>query len=94
MPRSRAAYGWLRSPEIDEARNPQTWLERTHPLLGWRGAGRASPRLCQQTRRLAAIAAFIALQWRTDRIAALCFVPYAAWVAFATVLNWSIYRLN
>ena len=43
---------------------------------------------------LAAIAAFIALQWRADRIAALCFVPYAAWVAFATVLNWSIYRLN
>ncbi|WP_428131784.1 tryptophan-rich sensory protein [Bradyrhizobium sp.] len=27
-------------------------------------------------------------------MAALCFVPYAAWVAFATVLNWSIYRLN
>jgi tryptophan-rich sensory protein len=43
---------------------------------------------------LTAIAAFIAMQWRADRLAALLFVPYAAWVAFATVLNWSIYRLN
>lgn len=43
---------------------------------------------------LTAIAAFIALQWRADRVAALLFVPYAAWVAFATALNWSIYRLN
>lgn len=43
---------------------------------------------------LTAIATYIALQWRTDRLAALLFMPYAAWVAFATVLNWSIYRLN
>ncbi len=43
---------------------------------------------------LAAIAAFIVVQWRTDRLAALLFLPYAAWVGFATVLNWSIYRLN
>ena len=43
---------------------------------------------------LIAIAAFIALRWRRDRVAALLFLPYAAWVGFATVLNWSIYRLN
>lgn len=43
---------------------------------------------------LAAIVAFIALRWRADRTAALLFVPYAAWVAFATLLNASIYRLN
>ena len=43
---------------------------------------------------LMAIAVFIALQWRADRLAALLFVPYAVWVAFATLLNWSIYRLN
>ena len=43
---------------------------------------------------LGAIATFIALRWPADRVAALLFVPYAAWVAFATVLNWSIYRLN
>jgi tryptophan-rich sensory protein len=43
---------------------------------------------------LAGIVAFIALQWRADRVAALLFIPYAAWVAFAATLNWTIYRLN
>jgi translocator protein len=43
---------------------------------------------------LAGIVAFIVLQWRTDRMAALLFIPYAVWVAFAAMLNWSIYRLN
>jgi tryptophan-rich sensory protein len=43
---------------------------------------------------LAAILAFIAVSWRTDRISAWMFVPYAAWVAFASVLNLSIAVLN
>jgi tryptophan-rich sensory protein len=34
------------------------------------------------------------MQWREDRIAALLFVPYACWVAFASVLNLSINVLN
>lgn len=43
---------------------------------------------------LAVILAFIALSWRRDRIAASLFIPYAVWVAFATLLNAAIYRLN
>lgn len=43
---------------------------------------------------LGAICAFIALARRLDRLAALLFVPYAAWVAFATLLNASILWLN
>lgn len=43
---------------------------------------------------LAAILAFIGLAWNRDRIAALLFVPYAAWVSFATLLNASILWLN
>ena len=43
---------------------------------------------------LAAILAFIVLSWREDRAAAGLFVPYAAWVAFASVLNGSIFTLN
>ena len=31
---------------------------------------------------------------RLDRIAALCLVPLAAWVAFASTLNFAIWRLN
>ena len=40
------------------------------------------------------ILAFIAAAWSRDRVSALLFVPYAAWVAFATLLNASIWRLN
>ena len=43
---------------------------------------------------LAAILAFIAASWGQDRVAAWLFVPYAAWVAFASVLNASIFVLN
>jgi tryptophan-rich sensory protein len=43
---------------------------------------------------LAAILAFIATAWRLDRVAAGLFLPYAAWVAFASVLNGAIWALN
>lgn len=43
---------------------------------------------------LVAIAAFIASQWRGDRVSAALFLPYAAWVSFATLLNASIWLLN
>jgi tryptophan-rich sensory protein len=32
--------------------------------------------------------------WQRDRIAGMLFVPYAGWVAFATVLNAELWRLN
>ena len=43
---------------------------------------------------LAAILGFIAAAWRTGRTSALLFLPYAAWVAFATALNAAIYMMN
>ena len=43
---------------------------------------------------LAAILAFMATARRQDRVAAWLFAPYAAWVAFASVLNGSLYVLN
>jgi translocator protein len=43
---------------------------------------------------LAAIVAFVALSWRQERAAAGLFIPYAAWVGFAAVLNGSIWLLN
>ncbi len=43
---------------------------------------------------LAAILAFIALAGRRERAAAWLFAPYAAWVAFAAVLNASLSVLN
>lgn len=42
----------------------------------------------------AVVLAFIANRWSRDRASALMFVPYAAWVLFASVLNLSIAFLN
>jgi tryptophan-rich sensory protein len=43
---------------------------------------------------LGLILAFAANRWNSDRTAALLFVPYAAWVGFATLLNAAIVYLN
>lgn len=43
---------------------------------------------------IVAILATIAMFWRLDRAAALLLVPYLAWVAYASVLNGTIWRLN
>ena len=43
---------------------------------------------------LATIVGFIAVQIRENRLAAGLFVPYAAWVAFASALNYSLLKLN
>ena len=41
-----------------------------------------------------AIVTYIGLEISRDRLAAALFVPYAAWVAFAGVLNAAIWRMN
>jgi benzodiazapine receptor len=46
------------------------------------------------TSMLAVIALFIANRWNKDRLSAWLFVPYAAWVSFASLLNLSIAILN
>jgi translocator protein len=43
---------------------------------------------------LASIVVFMRLAWERDRVSAWLFAPYLAWVAFATLLNVSIWWLN
>lgn len=43
---------------------------------------------------LATIIVFIVVSWPIDLAAALLFLPYLAWVAFATILNAAVVRLN
>ncbi|WP_025031576.1 TspO/MBR family protein [Nitratireductor aquibiodomus] len=43
---------------------------------------------------LATVIAFIIASWRVDRLSALVFLPYAAWVLFAGLLNGAILLLN
>ncbi len=40
------------------------------------------------------VIATMILFWRLDRIAGLCMLPLALWVAFAAALNFEIWRLN
>jgi len=43
---------------------------------------------------LATIVAFMWSAWSISQTAALLFVPYLAWTAFAAVLNWEILQRN
>lgn len=43
---------------------------------------------------LVAIGVNAAAFWRIDRVAGWLLAPYAAWVLFATALNFSVWRLN
>lgn len=43
---------------------------------------------------LATIITFIVSAWKHDRLAAPLFIPYAAWVSFASLLNASLFALN
>ena len=58
------------------------------------GAHRIGAALVIVAALLATIIAFIVICWPRDRAAALLFTPYAAWVAFATLLNGALWYLN
>lgn len=60
-------------------------------FFGWQMPGLA---LAVILALLAAIIAFVGATWRVDRLSALLFLPYAAWVAFASALNGAIVTLN
>lgn len=43
---------------------------------------------------LATIVIFIGASWHVSRLAALLFLPYLAWVTYATLLNYAVLTLN
>jgi tryptophan-rich sensory protein len=43
---------------------------------------------------LVSIIGFIKVTWNSEQVSALLFVPYLLWVAFATLLNASLWMLN
>ena len=43
---------------------------------------------------LASVLACAVAFWRIDRLAGTMMIPYAAWVSFASALNFAIWRLN
>lgn len=58
------------------------------------GAKMMGPALVVIVCLLASIVLFIASVWSRDRLSGWLFAPYAAWVAFATLLNASLLWLN
>lgn len=82
-PSSPQAFLWLLQMVLNWAWTP-TWF--TLHLL-W-------PAFALIITILALIVAFIVVNWKTDRVSALLFVPYAMWVGFASILNLSIAVLN
>jgi tryptophan-rich sensory protein len=82
-PAGGAMVLWLLQMVLNWAWSP-TWF-RLH--LVW-------PAFAVIAAILVLIIAFIAASWRTDRIVAWLFVPYAVWVAFASSLNLAIGLLN
>ena len=60
----------------------------------WFGLQLAWPAFAVILAILGFIVAFIFERWNRDRLSAVMFVPYAAWVGFASLLNLTIALLN
>jgi tryptophan-rich sensory protein len=58
------------------------------------GARLIGPALVVIGALIVAIVVNAVLFWRIERVAGALLVPYAAWVAFAAVLNAALWRLN
>lgn len=86
---------WQRGPNDPAMR---TWWLQWVANIAWTpvffGMHALAPALAIILALLAFIAWFIRQAWPRDRVAALLFVPYLFWVAFASLLNASLLALN
>ena len=95
-----AVWRILRPPEASAARRFALTLFFVQLVLNaawsWMFFGANSPLLgmINIIPQLLVIFAAVVAFYRLDRMAAWCLVPLAAWVAFASVLNVAIWRLN
>jgi tryptophan-rich sensory protein len=60
----------------------------------WFGRHQQVAALLDSCALLLVVVAFIAAAYPVSTVASLLFVPYALWVAFATALNATIWRMN
>lgn len=95
-----AVAGWMvwRSKALSVTKPILLWLLQLilNGLWSWLffGLHRPDLALIDILALLAAICCFIAGAKKINHFAAWLFVPYALWVSYATVLNFSIWRLN
>lgn len=89
---------WSAAPSRSRNAALQLWLSQLAANAKWSylffGRHRPTLALADVVALEGTILSYISAAHKVDRAAAYAFVPYAAWVAFATVLNAEIIRLN
>ena len=89
---------WSAAPSRERDTALRLWISQLAANAQWSklffGQKRPALALANIFALEGSIIGYIAAAHKVDRIAAYAFVPYAAWVAFATVLNAEILRLN
>jgi len=89
---------WSAAPSRERNAALRLWISQLAANAQWSklffGKRRPTLALVDVFSLEGSIIAYIAAAHKVDRPAAYAFVPYAAWVAFATVLNAEILRLN
>jgi translocator protein len=89
---------WRRRVDPGAWRALGAWALQLALNLWWSfiffGAHRIGAALAEIVVLFAAIVLTLVLFWRIERLAGALLVPYAAWVAFAAVLNASLWWLN
>lgn len=89
---------WCAAPSRDRSAALRLWLSQLAANAKWSklffGEHRVLASLADSVALEGTIWSYINSAWKVDRAAAGAFVPYAAWVAFATVLNAEIARRN
>jgi translocator protein len=95
-----AIWRVLRLPDATPGRTAALALLAAQLLLNaawpWMFFGRRSPSagLINIVPQWLLVIASILAVWQVDPLAALSLVPLAAWVGFAVILNWRVWRLN
>ena len=95
-----SAWRVWRNPERARSRRPAlaAWSVQLALNFAWSllffGLRSPAAALVEIVVLLFALAATLALSWRVDRIAGMLLAPYLAWVCFASLLNFEIWRLN
>ena len=89
---------WSAAPSRERNAALRLWISQLAANAQWSklffGQRRPTLALADVFALEGSIIAYIAAAHKVDRAAAYVFLPYAAWVAFATVLNAEILRLN
>jgi benzodiazapine receptor len=89
---------WSAAPSRSRNAALRLWISQLAANAKWSylffGQHRPTLALADAVALESTIVTYISAAHKVDRAAAYAFIPYAAWVAYATVLNAEIIRLN